>query len=386
MNAQKTDTRVGEVAGLFLKLGTIAFGGPAAHIAMMHDEICRRRGWVSEQRFLDLLGAANLIPGPSSTEMAIYLGYERAGWKGLIAGGVCFILPAMLIVLTLSWVYVQFGSTPQAVWLLYGIKPVIVAIIVQALWGLLKNAIKGLLLAAVGLLVLILYLGGFSAVALIFGSGFLVMCTKNLRRIPRGRGTNIGIALLPGLGLPVSQVAGIPVQSSLTSLFLIFLKIGSVVFGSGYVLLAFLRNDFVHRLGWLTDQQVLDAVAIGQFTPGPVFTTATFIGFILGGFHGALLATAGIFLPSFLFVAAVFPLVGILRRSQWAGAFLDGVNSGALGLMAGVTMQLGKAALMDWFTLSLAMLSALALFRFKVNSAWLVLAGGVIGLAYRMLL
>ncbi len=386
MNAQKTDTRVGEVAGLFLKLGTIAFGGPAAHIAMMHDEVCRRRGWVSEQRFLDLLGAANLIPGPNSTEMAIYLGYERAGWKGLIAGGLCFILPAMLIVLTLSWVYVQFGSTPQAVWLLYGIKPVIVAIIVQALWGLLKNAIKGPLLAAAGLLVLILYLGGSSAVALIFGSGTLVMCTKNLWRVRRERGANIGIALLPGLGLPVSQVAGIPVQFSLTSLFLIFLKIGSVVFGSGYVLLAFLRNDFVHRLGWLTDQQVLDAVAIGQFTPGPVFTTATFIGFILGGFHGALLATAGIFLPSFLFVAAVFPLVGILRRSQWAGAFLDGINVGALGLMAGVTMQLGKAALMDWVTLSLALLSVLALFRFKINSAWLVSAGGVMGLAYKMLL
>jgi len=379
MKNQKPDTRVGEVAGLFLKLGTIAFGGPAAHIAMMHDEVCRRRGWVSEQRFLDLLGAANLIPGPSSTEMAIYLGYERAGWKGLIAGGVCFILPAMLIVLTLSWFYVQFGSTPQAVYLLYGIKPVVVAIIVQAVWGLLKNAFKGPLLAAVGMLVLILYLGGGSAVALIFGSGLFVMCAKNLWRIRRGM--HMGIALIPGLGLPVSQVAGIPVQFSYTGLFFIFLKIGSVVFGSGYVLLAFLRNDFVHRLGWLTDQQVLDAVAIGQFTPGPVFTTATFIGFILGGFHGALLATVAIFLPSFLFVAAVFPLVGILRRSQWASAFLDGVNSGALGLMAGVTLQLGKAALMDWFTLSLALLSALALFRFKINSAWLVLAGGVMGLA-----
>jgi len=386
MKTQKPVTRLGEVAGLFLKLGTIAFGGPAAHIAMMHDETCRRRGWVSEQRFLDLLGAANLIPGPSSTEMAIYLGYERAGWKGLIAGGVCFILPAMLIVLTLSWVYVQLGSTPQAVWLLYGIKPVIVAIIVQALWGLFKSAIKGPLLAAVALLVLISYLSGFSVVVLIFGSGLLVMCIKNLWRIRSGRGTNIGIALFPALGLPVSQVTGIPVQFSLTSLVLVFLKIGSIVFGSGYVLLAFLRNDFVHRLGWLTDQQVLDAVAIGQFTPGPVFTTATFIGFILGGFHGAFLATVGIFLPSFLFVAAVFPLVGILRSSQWASAFLDGVNVGAFGLMAGVTIQLGKAALIDWFTLSLALLSALALFRFRINSVWLVLAGGVIGLAYKMLL
>ncbi|MGO9614646.1 MAG: chromate efflux transporter [Dissulfurispiraceae bacterium] len=386
MKTQQPETKVGEVAGLFLKLGTIAFGGPAAHIAMMHDEVCRRRGWVSEQRFLDLLGAANLIPGPSSTEMAIYLGYERAGWKGLIAGGICFILPAMLIVLMLSLVYVQFGSKPQAVWLLYGIKPVIVAVIVQALWELLKRAIKGPMLAAVGLLVVVLYLGGFSAVTLIFGSGFLVMCTKNLWRIRHGKGMNISIALLSGLGLSISRVAGIPVQFNFTSLFLIFLKIGSVVFGSGYVLLAFLRTDFVNRLGWLTDQQVLDAVAIGQFTPGPVFTTATFIGFILGGLHGALLATMGIFLPSFLLVAAVFPVIGILRRSEWASAFLDGVNGGALGLMAGVTMQLGKAALIDWFTLLLALLAALGLFRFKINSAWLVLAGGLTGLSYKMFL
>ena len=385
-NPKAAKRSVGEVTRLFLKLGTIAFGGPAAHIAMMHDEACRCRKWVSEQRFLDLLGAANLIPGPSSTEMAIYLGYERSGWKGLIAGGVCFILPAMLIVLALAWAYVEYGKMPQAVWLLYGLKPVIVAVIAQALWKLLKTAVKGALLAGVGLIVLGLYLAGFGAVALIFGSGLLVMGFQNGWRIWRhGKSSGISLALLSGLGLPLGQIAGMAsVSFSLTTLFVTFLKIGSVVFGSGYVLLAFLRNDFVHHLGWLTDQQILDAVAVGQFTPGPVFTTATFIGYVLGGMPGAILATVGIFLPSFLLVAAVFPLVGILRRSPWASAFLDGVNVGALGLMAGVTWQLGRAAITDWLTLALALISAIVLFRFKINSAWIVLGGGIIGLAYKL--
>jgi len=378
---------ISEVVRLFLKLGTIGFGGPAAHIAMMHDEVCRRRGWVSEQRFLDLLGAANLIPGPSSTEMAIYLGYERTGWKGLIASGVCFILPAMLIVLAFAWAYVEYGKMPQTSWLLYGIKPVIVAIIVQALWKLLKSAVKGPLLAGVGLLVLGLYFAGFSMVALILGSGLLVVGIQNGRRIwSQGKGGGVGFALLPVLGLPMGQIAAVAsAPFSFKTLFLTFLKIGSVVFGSGYVLLAFLRNDFVHHLGWLTDQQILDAVAVGQFTPGPVFTTATFIGYVLGGMPGAMLATVGIFLPSFFFVAAVFPLVGFLRRSIWASAFLDGVNAGALGLMAGVTWQLGRAAIIDWLTVALALVAAFVLFRFKVNSAWVVLSGGILGLVYKLL-
>jgi chromate transporter len=382
----KSNNPVSEVAKLFLKLGTIAFGGPAAHIAMMHDEMSRRRRWVSEERFLDLMGAANLIPGPSSTELAIYLGYERAGWKGLISGGVCFILPAMLMVLAIAWAYVNYSATPQATWLLYGIKPAIVAIIVQALWGLFKSAMKGPLLAGAGFLVLGLYLVGFNPVALIFGSGLLVMSIDNGWRFWRqGRNSSASIAVVPALGLSVTQAGGmIPLPFSLTSLFLTFLKLGSVVFGSGYVLLAFLRNDFVYRLGWLTDRQILDAVAVGQFTPGPVFTTATFIGYVVGGLPGAILATVGIFLPSFIFVAAVFPVVGMLRRSRWASAFLDGVNVGALGLMAGVTWQLGRAAVIDWFTAVLALVSALLVFRFKINSAWLVLGGGIMGLLSRL--
>lgn len=369
-NQETGEGSVGEVAKLFLKLGTIAFGGPAAHIAMMQDEVCRRRGWVSEERFLDLLGAATLIPGPSSTEMAIYLGYERAGWKGLIAGGVCFILPAMLIVLAFAWAYVQYGTMPQVKWLLYGIKPVIIAIIVQALWRLLQTAGKSPLLAGVGLLILGLYLAGFSAVALIFGSGLLVMGIENGWQSWRQSGSGGGATVL--------------VPFTLITLFVTFLKIGSVVFGSGYVLLAFLRNDFVNNLRWLTDHQILDAVAVGQFTPGPVFTTATFIGYVLGGTPGAMLATVGIFLPSFFFAAAVFPFVGILRSSRWASAFLDGVNVGALGLMAGITLQLGQAAIVDWPTLALALISAFVLFRFKINSAWIVLAGGIAGLVYRL--
>ena len=256
-----------------------------------------------------------------------------------------------------------------------------------ALWRLLRTAVKGTLLAGVGLLVLGFYLAGFSAIALIFGSGLLVMGIENGWRLWRqGRsGGDVSLALLPCLGLPLAQVAAVsPVPFSLTTMFVTFLKIGSVVFGSGYVLLAFLRNDFVHNLGWLTDHQILDAVAVGQFTPGPVFTTATFIGYILGGAPGAMLATLGIFLPSFFFAAAVFPLVGILRRSHWASAFLDGVNVGALGLMVGVTWQLGQAAIMDWPTLALALISAFVIFRFKINSAWIVLAGGIAGLVYRV--
>ena len=306
---------LGEVARLALRLGVTAFGGPAAHIAMLRDEVVERRRWLSDAHFLDLLGATNLIPGPNSTEMFIHIGYQRAGWRGLIVGGLCFIMPAALITLALAWAYVAYGATPAATWLLYGVKPVIIAVVVQALWGLGRSAVKSWLLGLVGLATLSLYLLGFNEIALLLGGGALVMLIGNLRRLRDAKpGHGLGAALL--LGAPnalLAQAAAVPI--SLTTLFLTSLKIGAVLYGSGYVLLAFLRNDFVERLGWLTNQQLLDAVAIGQVTPGPVFTTATFIGYIVAGTPGAVLATIGIFLPSFLFVALSNPLIPRLRRS-----------------------------------------------------------------------
>lgn len=310
----------------------------------------------------------------------MHIGHVRAGWRGLVAAGACFILPAACIVLALAWAYVQYGTTPTAEWLLYGIKPVIIAIVVQALWGLTRTAVKGLFLAAVGVAVLALYLFGMNEIVLLLGGGLFVMLVRNARRL---RESGTAAAFLPLTGITAlwapSLQAATPV--SLLQLFLTFLKIGSVLYGSGYVLLAFLRNDFVERLGWLTDRQLLDAVAIGQFTPGPVFTTATFIGYIVGSWPGAILATIGIFLPSFLFVALVNPLIPRLRASPWMGAFLDGVNVAALGLMAAVTWELGRAAIVDWLTVALALAAAVLLIRFKVNSAWLVLGGGLVGLA-----
>ena len=368
-------SRLLEVITLFLKLGTFAFGGPAAHIAMMRDEVVKRRQWVDEQHFLDLLGATNLIPGPNSTEMAIHLGFVRAGWAGLIAGGVCFIAPAMFIVLGLAWVYQRFGTMPQAEGLLYGVKPVVIVIIAQALWALGQKAVKGPLMAAVGVAVLALYFLGVNEIALLFAGGLVVMAAENFRRL---RKANVSGAIAPLVGLSLPALLSAPF--SLPTMFLIFLKIGAVLFGSGYVLLAFLRSDFVTRLGWLTDQQLIDAIAIGQVTPGPVLTTATFIGYLLGGVPGALLATLGIFLPSFVFVAISNPLIPRLRQSSWAAALLDGVNVASLGLMAAVTAQLGRASLTDPLTIALALLAALFLFRFKVNSTWLVLGGAVVGL------
>lgn len=377
--------RLSEVAGLFAKLGVIAFGGPAAHIAMMREETVRRRHWVTDQQFLDLLGASNLIPGPTSTELAIYLGYARAGWQGLILSGTCFILPAMVIVLALAWAYVRYGATPQATWVLYGIKPAIIAIIVQAIWGLARTAMKGAALAVLGGTVVALYLLGVNVIALLFGAGILMMGVDHARRTRR-RPRLAMVAPWPGLAA-AGLVAVPPGVASLhlATLFLTFIKIGAVVFGSGYVLLAFLRQDFVERLRWLTDRQLIDAVIVGQFTPGPVFTTATFIGYLVGGVPGALLATLGIFLPSFVFVALVYPLVPRLRASPWASAFLDGANIAAVGLMAAVTWQLGRAAIIDGLTLVLAVLAGVALLRFQVNSAWLVVGGAAAGIGSHLL-
>ncbi len=360
---------------MFLKLGTIGFGGPAAHIALMHDEVVKKRKWFDEQRFLDMLGATYLIPGPNSTEMAIHAGFVRAGVPGLIVGGVCFILPAMLIVLALAWAYVRFGSTPSAAGLSYGIKPVIIAIIAQALWQLGRKAVKGPLMAVAGLSVVTLYFFGVDELALLFGAGFLVMLIKNRQRLKLPAMPMFAFSVA-GPGLPLLAVHAF----SLSALFLIFLKIGSVLYGSGYVLLAYLRADFVTRLGWLTDRQLMDAIAIGQLTPGPVLTTATFIGYLLGGLKGGLLATLGIFLPSFVFVAATNPLIPKIRNSPWAGALLDGVNIASLGLMAGVAWQLGRASLIDPLTIAIALASLAVLLRFKINSTWLIAGGAILGL------
>lgn len=363
-----------EVALLFLKLGCIAFGGPAAHIALMREEVVRRRRWIDEQHFLDLLGASNLIPGPSSTEMAIHLGYVRAGWRGLIVAGTLFILPAMLIVMALAWAYERFGSLPEATAILYGVKPVILAVVLQALWTLGRTAVKDWLLAAIGLGALGLYLLGVNEIAILVLAGAVV---AGLRLGTRWRAA---LALLPpnvSLVMASAQAGG---DVNLWRLFLIFLKIGSVLYGSGYVLLAFLRADLVEGTRWLTDQQLLDAVAVGQFTPGPLFTTATFIGYLVAGWPGALLATLGIFLPSFILVAITNPWIPRLRNWAWASAVLDGVNVASLALMAAVTAQLGQAALIDALTIALLLAAGVLLIRYKINSAWLVLAGGVIGL------
>ncbi len=367
--------RLLEVTGLFLKLGFTAFGGPAAHVALFHDEVVERRKWLDEQRFLDLIGATNLIPGPNSTEIVIHVGLLRAGWLGFLLAGVCFILPATIIVLILAGLYVRFGSAPQAEWLLYGIKPVIIAVILQALMNLGRKALKDRLTGAAGLLTLAAYFLGANEIALLFIAGLFVMLFKNLQKMKKP-GAALAFLPLAGVGLPA--LASIPF--SLPVLFLTFLKIGSVLYGSGYVLLAFLKADFVTRLGWITDQQLIDAVAIGQVTPGPLFTAATFIGYLLGGTPAALLATLGIFLPSFVFVAISNPLIPRLRNSAWAGSMLDGVNAASLGLMAAVTWQLGVASLTDALTLGLALLSLFLLLRYKVNSTWLIAGGALVGL------
>jgi chromate transporter len=368
-----------EVARLFLKLGFTAFGGPAAHIAMMHDEVVKRRKWLSDQEFLDLLGATNLIPGPNSTEMAIHLSYLRAGWRGLIVGGACFILPAMLIVTVLAWAYVELRSLPQVDWLLYGVKPVVIAIIAQALWNLGRKAVKNVVLALVGLAVIVLYFFQFNELLLLFAGGVMVMLAENFRRFQTRGMTAL---LLPGAAgfssFALSSLAAIPF--SLPVLFLKFLKIGSILYGSGYVLLAFLRADFVVDLGWLTEAQLIDAVAIGQVTPGPVFTTATFVGYLLGGLPGALLASLGIFLPSFIFVAISNPLIPRMRNSPWVSGLLDGVNVASFGLMAAVTWQLGQASLVDPLTIAIGLVSLLSLVRFNINTTWLIVGGALLGL------
>ena len=373
-----------DLAGFFLRLGVTAFGGPAAHIAMMEDEVVHRRRWLGRDQFVDLVGAANLLPGPSSTELAIYIGYRQGCWPGLILAGVCFILPAMLIVAALACAYVRFGSLPQIAGVLFGVKPVIVAIIAQAAWRLGRTAVKSRLTGFVGLACVVLGLAGVSPLPILFGAGALVATSRV--GVVGARGERIQaaglllvtalLAVLPHLLTSASDEAR-PV--GIASLFLFFLKVGSVVYGSGYVLVAFLRDDLVAHWHWLTSSQLLDAIAVGQVTPGPVFTTATFIGYVLKGVSGALVSTVGIFLPAFLLVMISGPVIPRIRRSVVAGLFLDGVNVAAVALMAAVAAQLGLTVVTSSLGIALALSSAIALIRFGVGAGWVVVTGAVIG-------
>lgn len=382
---------LGEIALAFLKLGTIAFGGPAAHIALMEEEFVRRRRWLTQQEFLDRLGAANLIPGPSSTEMAIYIGRSKRGWPGLIVAGCCFIIPAAILVCAIAAAYVRYGSMPRVGGVLYAVKPVVIAVILQAFWKLARSAVKTRLLGGTGIISAILLVLGMDNLLVLACAGVLAALPVLYARLKgKAAAPALAIVALKVLLRPKTVVASVGAAAAglaaapfgLWRLFLTFLKIGSVLFGSGYVLLAFLRSDFVLRLHWLTEKQVLDAVAVGQVTPGPVFTTATFIGYLLGGLPGALVATAGIFLPGFLLVAASGPLIPRIRRSPLAGAVLDGVIVGSLALMGVVTWQLGRAALVDPLTIVIACVSALLLFAFRLNAAWLILAAAIVGIIH----
>jgi chromate transporter len=369
---------LGEVTSVFLRIGLLSFGGAVAQVAMMRRELVQRRKWLSDEDFLDLFGIMNLVPGPSGTETAIALGYWRAGWPALVLGGCLFILPAMTCVMVLGWVYVRFGELPAVKWVLYGVNPVVIAIIVEALWGLGRAAIKRTWHAFAGVAALVLYFGGVSIEIILLGTLALAAGITYARH--RRAQTS---AIAPMLGLAAAPAAASLVPFSLTRLFLTFLKIGAISYGSGYVLLAFLHADFVTRLHWLTEKQLLDSIAAGQITPGPVFASATFIGYITGGFNGAILATLGIFLPSFVFVAIIFPLIPKLKQSRAARTFLNGINASTLGLMAAVTWQLGRGAILDGFTLYESIAAFLILRRYQINAAWLILAGVVVGFAVK---
>jgi chromate transporter len=370
--ADRSPTSLLELALLFLRLGVTAIGGPAVHISMMEEEVVARRGWLTRAEFLDFLGATNLIPGPNSTEMAIHVGRVRAGWRGLLTAGVSFILPAALMVGCLAWAYVRYGALPQISAVLYGVKPVVIIVIAQGAFRLGKSAIKSSGLAVLGASAMVAAALGLDPLLTLGAAGGLAGVV-HLGSSGRSRKLLAGPLTAGGAAI----AAGLPF--SLPLLFLVMLKIGATMFGGGYVLVAFLRSDLVVRLGWLTERQLLDAIAMGQVTPGPLFTTATFVGYVLGGVAGALLATVAIFLPAFVLVALSGPLVPRIRRSSTAGAVLDGINVAALALMIVVSAQLARTAIVDWFTAAIALLSALLLFRYRVNSAWLVLGSAVVG-------
>jgi chromate transporter len=372
MRASRENFPVGEIFSFFLRLGTTAFGGPAAHIALMEREAVERRGWLSREEFLDLVGGCNLLPGPSSTQVAMALGYRRGGVPGLALAGVCFIVPASLATLALAWAYVRYGHMPQAEGLLYGAKPVMVAIVAQAIWRLGRLALRTWQFALLGLACFAAAIAGAPPIAILLVAGALVLSGK----WGRSRQTAC-IALIPSGGVAVGGGVG------LIGIALVFLKMGVIVFGSGYVLLAFLKADLVDRLHWITVQQLLDAITAGQVTPGPVFATATFLGYLLHGWSGAVVATLAVFLPSFFMAGAVGALAGRIRSSKLASAFLDGVNVAAVALMAGVALVLGRATLIDIPTWTMALVSALLLIRFRVNATWLIVAGAALGILLR---
>lgn len=389
MHAADTETprevSLAEIAALFARLGVTSFGGPAAHIGLLENEVVRRRNWIDSATFMDLLGATNLIPGPNSTEMTIHIGHRLRGWKGSIVAGVAFIAPAMAIVMALSWVYVTYGALPVFSGALYGIKPVMIAIVAQALWSLGRTCLRTPLLIAFCLIDAGLIMMGVHELAVLFGTGFSVMAVETVRRTP----PFASAVLIPfwalGRSIPsaMPDVSAVPV--SLRVLFLTFLKIGSVLYGSGYVLLAYLDTDFVERMGWLSKETLLDAITIGQITPGPLFTSATFVGYLVAGPIGGLVATIGIFLPSFVFVALLAPIVSRMRESKSAAAFLDGVNVASWVLMAAVTLDLGLSALIDPFTIALGALSLFVFVKFRTNSIWLVLTGAGLGIGQSFL-
>jgi len=378
-------SRIGGIFGPFLRLGLTAFGGPAAHLVLMQREFVDRRKWVTREEFVDLVGVCNLLPGPGSTQVAMALGYTRAGWMGLLLAGTCFILPASLATLALAWVYVHIGSLPQVQGVLYGAKPVMIAVIVQAVWSLGRTAFRRWPFALVGLACFAAVLAGAPPLAILLTSGGVALIAAWLRTRPKRL---LGLSAWPTLsGLGSSPVAGGAVVAvALLPMFLVFLKLGIVVFGSGYVLLAYLKADLVDRLHWITEPQLLDAITAGQITPGPVFATATFLGYLLHGWKGAVVATVAIFLPSFFMAGAVGTVAGRIRKSALAAAFLDGVNAAAVALMASVAIVLGRATLVDGWTWVLALVCAVLLIRFRVNATWLILGGACAGVVIRLLI
>ncbi len=377
LSKMEQKSRHKEIFKVFAKLGVLAFGGPAAHLAMMDDEIIEKRKWITREKFIDLMGATNLIPGPNSTEMAIHLGYERGGVKGLFIAGVSFILPAMGMVLGFAYLYGAYGTLPKVEGILNGIKPVMIAIVFQALLRLSKTVFKGPVPFILAAMVALGSFLGINEILLLFVAGLIMMGIKNRERIFKIKTKVFYPYALMALSLSLTEKASKNI--SLSGLFLSFLKIGSVLYGSGYVLLAFLESEFVDKLGLITSSQLIDAVAIGQLTPGPVFTTATFVGYLILGVPGAIVSTMGIFLPSFLLVWLIRPLIPRLRSSKLVGGALDGVNAASLGLMAAVTLKLAMASLGSPLYGLIFLASLFLLFKFKMNSAVLIILGGLAG-------